>query len=106
MIRTWTADDNEERPHSAPRDQTPKASAQRLFTPTRAMLIRIWDQHAAQAKDIIHSGKRQITDIGKQIEAMLDRIIASTNATVIRTYEDKISDLEQRKRILAEQLAR
>ena len=69
------------------------------------MFRHAWDQRRAQAQDAIKSGQRQVKGIEKQIETLLSRILDSTNATVIGTYEDKIGELERSKIILAEHLA-
>lgn len=78
---------------------------QQLIGLTKAMFRNAWTQRVEQALDAIRSGHRQIKDVEKQIETLLSRIIDSTNATVISTYEDKITELERRKIILGEQLA-
>ena len=64
-----------------------------------------WTQRLAQAEDIIKSGKNQIKAIEKQVDALLVRIIDTTNPTVIRAYEGKISELERSKTKLQDQLA-
>ena len=69
-----------------------------------AMFRHAWDQRRNHAKQIILSGKRQIKDIEKQTEALLARIMQSTNTVIIGNYEHKISELEHEKRLLAEKL--
>lgn len=56
---------------------------------TRAMMRQAWDMRAAQAKDVIASLNEQIQTTEKQSEAMQERIMQATNATVIRAYEGK-----------------
>lgn len=51
-----------------------------------------WAQRLAQAEDIVKSGKDQIKAIEKQADALLVRIIDTSNPTVIRAYEGKISE--------------
>ncbi len=75
-----------------------------LIALAKAMFRHAWDQRIAQAQDALRSGQRQIKDIDKQIEAVLDRILSSSNATVIQTYEAKIAELEKFKAIAAQQL--
>ena len=65
-----------------------------------------WTQRLAQAEDIVKSGNNQIKAIEKQMDALLMRIIDTTNPTVVRAYEGKISDLERSKTKLQDQLAR
>ncbi len=64
-----------------------------------------WDQRLAQAQDAIRSGQRRIKDVEKQIEVLLTRIMDTTSTTVVGAYEQKISDLDHGKAILADQLA-
>jgi site-specific DNA recombinase len=60
---------------------------------------------SAQAKDVIASLNEQIHATEKQSDAMLERIMQATNATVIRAYEGKIAELDKTKRLLQENLA-
>jgi hypothetical protein len=65
-----------------------------------------WIQRLAQAEDIVKSGKNQIKAIEKLVDALLGRIIHTTNPTVIRAYEGKTSELERSKTKLQDQLTR
>ena len=75
-----------------------------LITLARAMFKKAWDARVDLAKTAVHSAKKQIGDLDKQIEGLLMRVLDSTNQTVIRTYEDKISQLEFRKARLVDQM--
>jgi hypothetical protein len=79
---------------------------QQLFALAKAMFRHAWDQRLSQAQEAISSGKRQIKEIEKQIDALLSRIMDANNATVVGTYEKKIDELERRKIIFAQQLAK
>ncbi len=63
------------------------------------------DHRRGQAKDILRVGKRQTSDIEKQVDGLLARVLDATNDTVIRKYEEKIGELEKQKHILADKLA-
>lgn len=52
------------------------------------------------------SGQRRIVEVDKQIETLLSRILEASNATVIRSYEAKVSELERQKLVLAEQMSK
>lgn len=80
----------------------PTESLVRLAT---AMFRTAWNTRRDQAKGIIQSGKKQIKEIEKEVDALLTRILDATNSTVIKKYEDRISDLEGQKARLAENLA-
>jgi site-specific DNA recombinase len=76
-----------------------------LFALVNAMFREAWDQRLAQAEDIVKSGKTQIRAIEKEVDAVLVRLIETTNPTVIRAYEGKITELERRKTALQDQIA-
>lgn len=76
-----------------------------LFALARAMFAAAWDARRAQAADILQTGRRRITELDRQIETLLARILDASNTTVIRSYETRVSDLERQKLVLDEQLA-
>ena len=49
---------------------------------------------------------RQLRDVEKQIEMLLERIIEAEHASVIKAYESKIAKLEREKLLLAEKVDR
>ena len=79
--------------------------SQNLFELVKVMFRDAWTQRLAQADEIVKSGKTQIKAIEKQVDALLGRIIDTTNPTVIRAYEGKINELERSKTKLQDQLA-
>jgi hypothetical protein len=79
---------------------------QSLVTLATAMFRHIWDAQRAKAKDILASGKREAARLETEIEAVLDRTMTASNASIIRRYEDKVEDLEKKKAMLAENLAK
>ena len=48
-----------------------------------AMFRHVWDARRAQAAEIVRSGKHKIAAIDKEIDKLLDLIVASSNTTVI-----------------------
>ncbi|MEM9698871.1 MAG: recombinase family protein [Pseudomonadota bacterium] len=78
---------------------------QGLMAMARAMFRHIWEARRAQAKDILAVGKREILRLEKEIEGVLDRIMAASNDTIIHRYESKVENLEKQKALLAEKLA-
>ena len=69
------------------------------------MFRRAWGARLAHAKDVARLTKRQITDAESQIEALLSRIMQASNDAVIGACENKITELEKSKVIMAENLA-
>jgi len=56
-----------------------------------------WNARVMQAQDKITKAKQQLADADKQIDALLDRIVGTTNSRVIKAYEQKISEIERSK---------
>lgn len=74
-----------------------------LVSAARAMFKDAWDQRAAQAAQIARSCQRELVEVERQIGALLDRVVTATSDSVIRAYEGRITELENRKLLLAEQ---
>jgi site-specific DNA recombinase len=72
----------------------------------KTMFKRAWDARLAQAKDVVRSTKRQIVDADAQIEGLLTRIMQASNDAVIGAYENKITELERSKVLMAENLTK
>jgi site-specific DNA recombinase len=72
----------------------------------RAMFAAAWEQRRIQAVDVKRSGQRRIVEVDNQIETLLSRILEASNASVIRSYEAKVSELERQKLVLAEQMTK
>lgn len=77
---------------------------QQLFDLARAMFDNAWSQRIAQAQVRRQELVREAAQNDKQIASLLDRIVEATNTSVIRAYEARIAELEQRKLALAETL--
>lgn len=75
----------------------PDQSVVRLLT---GMFRHIWEARGAQAV----SAQRQGTVLDREIDKLLDLIMASSNTTVIQKYEEKITQHELDKARLLEKL--
>ncbi len=73
-----------------------------LFKTARRMLKTLWDRQLAASSKDAGRHKAEIVKTQKQIDDFLDRIVEAENKTVIKAYEQRISDLEQNKLLLAE----
>ncbi|WP_274594816.1 recombinase family protein [Parasedimentitalea marina] len=71
--------------------------SQKLFILATAMLKYAWDHQRNQSAEIVSAAKRKVMNIEKEIDALLTRILAASNNTVIARYEDKIAELENRR---------
>ncbi len=75
--------------------------ARPLFALVKAMFRDAWDMRLTQAEARREDWKRQIRDVEKQVEELLDRIVEARSPTVIAAYEARIDKLERQKRALA-----
>ncbi len=75
-----------------------------LFNVAKAMFKDAWDQQYAQTASLLKATKHKVLGIEKQMEQLLDRIMESSNSTVIGKYEQRISELEHEKLIWAEKM--
>jgi len=66
-----------------------------------AMLRHAWTHQRDQAAEIAKSAARQVADIEKQIESLLDRIMDASYITVIARNEEKIAKLEKQKAVVS-----
>ena len=76
-----------------------------LIDVAKAMFRDLWDARLANARACERALQRQLDDVIKQSDALLERIVEATSAPVIAAYEKKIEKLEREKLVLAEKLA-
>ena len=77
-----------------------------LFSIAKAMFADAWSLRLAEAQRDKEELAKQLRDVGRQIETLLERIMEAENATVIKAYEAKIAKLEREKLLLAEKADR
>ncbi|MEH6521118.1 recombinase family protein [Sulfitobacter sp.] len=75
-----------------------------LIDITKAMLKDAWGQRLTQADANIATLRHDIAQVDKQLDGLLDRIVATENNAVITAYEKKIAPLEKSKLLLVEKL--
>jgi len=66
------------------------------------MFKRAWNARTSQADELRDAAWAQAERVEKEINALVDRVMSATNATVIARYKDKIAELEGRKVLLTE----
>ncbi len=76
-----------------------------LFALARAMLQDAWDARMESASDAQLELKRQIKEIDKKIEGLLDRIVDAASPSVISAYESRLAKLEREKIVLSEKVS-
>ena len=71
----------------------------------KSMLGDAWAQRVAHADAQNSHIKRDMTQMDKQLDGLLNRIVETDNPTVVAAYEKKIAKLENDKLVLADKLA-
>ena len=79
----------------------PKAALLKLI---QTMFKDAWTQRSAQSAAIAEGFQRELAQTDKQITGFLDRIVESSNPSVIAAYEKRIEELETAKLVTAEKL--
>lgn len=70
---------------------------QNLSELIKVMFRHAWDQREGMGAQLTQSLKSKIQQADRQIEKLLERIVESSNDSVISAYEKKIENLEQEK---------
>ena len=79
--------------------------ARGLFEVATAMLRDAWDMRLASAHTAKDTLQKQLVDVERQIESLLDRIVDFASPSVVGAYEARIDKLERQKIALAERVA-
>ena len=66
------------------------------------MMRTAWAARETQAKEALATAKRELTALDKQTDALLARIVETTNDAVLRAYEAKIAELDKTRARLQE----
>ena len=77
-----------------------------LFELAAATFRDSWNGQLAKAAMRKTELKRELTDIDKKIDAMLDRIVDAESRTVAAAFEKRVDELEVRKLLIAENIAK
>lgn len=76
-----------------------------LIAMAKAMFSDIWEQRTLNAKQQASKVKSDIAKLDRQISNSLDRIVDTTNDSVIAAFEQRITELERKKQLLIESSA-
>ena len=79
--------------------------SQSLVRVAMAMLKDCWDARVARAEQIASAFKEEAVECEKQIADLLDRIVDATNPRVVKAYEKRIAETEQRRLVALEKAA-
>lgn len=75
-----------------------------IFTLAKEMLSDRWEYLKAQAGENKRILKQQQRDIEKKIASLIERVVDTSNQSLISAYEQKIEALEMDKRVVQEKL--
>jgi len=78
---------------------------QGLFKLAYEMFKDIWDHRLKHVRASAKTLKNELSEIDKQIEQLLDRIVDAKSDSVVSAYEKRISKLEQEKLKMREKIA-
>ncbi len=79
--------------------------APRMVDLARAMFAELWQARIDGGKARIAGLQAALSKLDTTIAQLLDRIVEASNDAVVRAYEKKIAEAEQRKLIVAESIA-
>ncbi|MDY6857890.1 MAG: zinc ribbon domain-containing protein, partial [Pseudomonadota bacterium] len=79
--------------------------AQGLFKLARAMFKDAWDFRLAQSRSTGKELRKKAAQVEKQIDALVERTVEATSASVMAAFERKIKKLEEDRILIAEQIA-
>lgn len=77
-----------------------------LFKAARAMFKDLWDHRLATGAERTKALKAELAKVNQQVEQFLDRIADASIPSVVAAYENRIKALEDRKIVLAENIAK
>lgn len=77
-----------------------------LFKAARAMFKDLWNHRLASGTARAKALKAELTKVEQQVGQFLDRIADATVPSVISAYESRIKNLEDRRIVLAESIAK
>ncbi|EKE68460.1 resolvase [Oceanibaculum indicum P24] len=78
--------------------------SEKMFALAKDMAARVWDQLGEQAAAMREDIRRRMAAIEKQTASLLDRIVEASSQTVIARYEQRITELERERLMMAERL--
>ncbi len=78
--------------------------AQKLSKLAGEMFQDIWNNRAAQSEATTQSLLREASQLQKQIDKLIDRLVNATGDSVIEAYEQRIAKMQQDKKVLMERI--
>ena len=76
-----------------------------IFDMAKAMFKEHWEARSHGRHKEIFTIKQEKTEVERKISQLLERIVDTQSQSVLKTYEQKIEDLEQDKAVLDEKIA-
>ena len=82
------------------------APARELFDLAAAIFRDLWNDQASKAKERKKAMAKELTEIDRKVAQVVDRIVDAESKTVIGALEKRLDEMEQRKLLLAENIAK
>ncbi len=79
--------------------------AKPLIAIARTMFRRIWDHEVANVTERKKALQTSLKEAERDLDAMIERVMQTSQASLIEAYEKKIAELHTRKTIAAEKLS-
>ena len=79
--------------------------AEGLFNLASQMFRDLWDAKVKSMQGQTAHLRKEIVEVGRKLDQLLDRIADATSDSVVRAYERKIVELEEKKAVLADNIA-
>ena len=76
-----------------------------LFNLAFQMFRDLWDAKAKSMQGQTAHLRKEIVEVGRKLDQLLDRIADATSDSVVHAYERKIVELEEKKAVLADNIA-
>jgi hypothetical protein len=71
--------------------------SERLVEVTAALFKKAWQQRALQAAAFFKACGSEIAKVQKEIDVVLNRLVAASSQSVVNAYERRVAELEKEK---------
>lgn len=75
-----------------------------LFLMVYTMMEELWDYRNSKTQDRIEAARRELQQIERKTDQLMERIVATDSETLVAAYENQIKKLERDKLVLHERM--
>jgi site-specific DNA recombinase len=80
--------------------------ARELFELASTHFRDLWNAHMRSASERKAAMKREVVEIDRKVAVLLDRVVEAESTTIMKALEGRVEELEQRKLVVAEAIAK